>query len=838
VSLGTLSFAFATTALSAVLADPPPRRETTVIAPGRSVAANDESSTIATNPANLGYLPSSELRWTWVRTGDGSPDPSRGHAFDLALELPAHFGAGLRFDFARPNQVAFPFDGMVVPGAALFPRNYTWATFALGFAPGPGFAIGASVAHASSSNPSLDGLWSWNAAATFRPSPYFALAVVGRDLNEPNAPFYTLDRNVDIAIAIRPTGRRAFEIGLEDHYYDGTGEWLPRATLGFDVPYVGRVRGEVMTSDPTLGGKLYYTATAGLEIGIGTETIEGGAVFGSGVQSPGASNGAGFYMGASISGYRSPGIPEPAYALKIRIDETPGVRRHVQLLRQLWAAAANPEIKAIAFMLKAEPADSLAHAEELGDAIRYLRANGKKVVCHLEDAAGRSLYVCSQADRIVINPAGVIRFAGLKTQYMYYASLLSKIGVRAQFVRIGAHKSAPEAFMRDSATPVANADHIDMLYEYNDVFTSDIGGGRRLTRAQLDETFAHGPFVAKEAIQARLVDAESFDDELDKVVSEVVGRHIALRDEPRPRRVPSRFGTRNGIALIYVEGDMVDGKSRDVPLLGNRLVGSYTIAKALREAREDPHIGAVVMRIESPGGSSLAADVMWREAVLTAKKKPLIVSMGSYAASGGYYIATAGKTIYANPLTVTGSIGIFYGKAEVSELFKKIGITVETYETTPRADGESIYRPYTEDEIRELEKKVRQLYDVFVDRVAEGRKMSREAVDAVGQGRVWTGRQAAARHLVDHLGGIREALEQARCLAGLPDDAPITELPIPESSLLDLALKLAGASENQASALGILPSQLGDVARAMAPFAVYAGDESLAHLEWVPIVEP
>ena len=212
--------------------------------------------------------------------------------------------------------------------------------------------------------------------------------------------------------------------------------------------------------------------------------------------------------------------------------------------------------------------------------------------------------------------------------------------------------------------------------------------------------------------------------------------------------------------------------------------------------------------------------------------------MGSYAASGGYYIATAGRTIFANPLTVTGSIGIFYGKAEVSELFRKIGITTETYKTTPRADGESLYRPYTDDEIRELEKKVRQLYDVFVDRVAEGRKMSHDAVDAVGQGRVWTGRQAAAHHLVDRIGGIREALDEARRLAGLPDDAPITELPVPESSILDFALKLIGADASQATALGVLPSQLADVARALAPFAIYDGDQALARLEWVPLGEP
>src|SRR5262245_48247053 len=138
VTLGTLSFALATTALHAVLADPPPRRETNILAPGRSVAANDQSSAIATNPANLGYLASSELRWTWVKTSDGSPDPSRGHAFDLAIQLPAHIGTGLRFDFARPNPSAFPLDGMY-DTPPLFPRNYTWATWAVGFAPGPGF---------------------------------------------------------------------------------------------------------------------------------------------------------------------------------------------------------------------------------------------------------------------------------------------------------------------------------------------------------------------------------------------------------------------------------------------------------------------------------------------------------------------------------------------------------------------------------------------------------------------------------------------------------------------------------------------------------------------------
>jgi protease IV len=821
---------------SRLFAEPPPQRETLVPTPGRSIAGNDQSSTISLNPANLAFMPSSEIRWTWVRTGQESPQPGRGHAFDFALAAPFGIGTGLRLDFVRPQAAAFPFS-----------QPYTWLTWGLGIRANDGLSFGLSVQHAYSQDGFMDGPTSLTAAITARPSPYFGLSLVGRDLNSPQTRFWgEVDRSVDVGIVIRPTGHRDFEIGLEERYLDASGHWIPRATIGIDVPHIGRAYGEISTSDLTrlnikqpdrLGyGAFVYTATAGVEIGLGTASVEGGAVWGTGL---GGEGGAGFYSGAAIGMRRSPGIPERRYALKIQIDETPPPRAHVALLRRLWRIAADPEIAAVVLSLKAEPTDSLAHAEELGDAIRMLRANGKKVVCQMEDAKARALYVCSQADRIAMQPAGVVRFSGLKTQYQYYASLLGKLGVRAQFVRIGAHKSAPEAFTRDGSTEVTRRDHIDLLREYEEVFLHDIGGGRQISTRDLAATFAKGPFVGKEAKDARLVDTFAFDDELEKVVEETTGCPIRLRDEARPQWIPSRFGLRPGVAIVYVDGDMVDGKSRDIPLVGSRLAGSRTIAKALKEARENPMIAAVVLRIESPGGSSLAADVMWREAVLTARAKPLIVSMGTSAASGGYYVASAGRTIFANPLSVTGSIGIFYGKADISELLAKIGVSIETYKTSPRADGESIYRPYSPEELAELEIKVRQLYEVFLDRVAQGRKMTRAEVDAVGQGRVWTGRQAHARHLVDRLGGIREALAEAIRAGGLPSDAPITELPVPEPSLLSLALKLAGAEEpSREVTSAILPTQVIDLARALVPWTVYEPDEPLARLELVPLGQP
>lgn len=556
--------------------------------------------------------------------------------------------------------------------------------------------------------------------------------------------------------------------------------------------------------------------------------------------------GAGFYTGAAITAYRNPGLPEGTYGVRIRIENTPGGRAHVHLLQRLWKMASDPELRAVALLLRSEPADSLAHAEELADAIRMLRANGKKVACHMEDAKGRALYVCSQADRVYLHPAGVIRFAGLGTQHLYFASLLEKLGVRAQFVRVGAHKTAPEQFMRDGGTDVARADHLDMLKESNDVFLSDVGGGRHVPMATLAESLGHGPFLAGEAKQAGLIDQAVYEDEIEGQMSRDLSEKTSLQDEPRRPTAPARFGTRRRIAIVYVEGDMIDGRSRTIPLVGTQLAGSYTIVQALKKAREDASVAAVVMRIESPGGSSIGADAIWHEARLTANAKPLIVSMGKYAASGGYYIATAGHSVWANPLTVTGSIGIYFGKVDMSGLLRKIGVSVEAFRSTPRADGDSLFRPYTPDELSELEHKVRQLYDLFLDRVSQGRGLSKEDVDKVGQGRVWTGRQALDRHLVDHLGGIREALAEARTRAGLPYDAPIEELPVPETSLAQIAAQVAGiagvtiapAAEAGGGLLGLAPTQLVELVSALAPLSCYESDEPLARMELVPVSEP
>jgi protease IV len=276
---------------------------------------------------------------------------------------------------------------------------------------------------------------------------------------------------------------------------------------------------------------------------------------------------------------------------------------------------------------------------------------------------------------------------------------------------------------------------------------------------------------------------------------------------------------------------MIDGESQFIPFINVKLAGSYTIARALKRARDDDSVKSVVFRIETGGGSSLAADVILREAMLTAKRKPLIVSMGTSAASGGYYAAVGGRTIFANRSTVTGSIGIFYGKADVSGLLDKLGVRIEQFRTTPRADAESLFRPFTDDEKRELGVKVKQFYDLFVARVAEGRHLTPEAVDAVARGKVWTGQQALGKGLVDQLGGLREALAEARRLGRLPSDSPIAEWPVEDDSLLGVVLNLVGLHVSAGELAGTLPQALLPFAQLLAPFLVFEPNKPLARAE-------
>ncbi|EYF04051.1 signal peptide peptidase SppA [Chondromyces apiculatus] len=802
------------------VAAPPERASQPVPDPGRSIAGGGDASAIAVNPANLAFLPGAEARWMWVRPGSGSPIPTGGHSFSAAVPI-AMVSTGLRLDLMDPPDAA----------PAPFDETWRWIRWGLAVRAGDALALGTTFGWGSSDALALDGHFSVTTGLTIRPFSFLSIAAIARDWNEPENRFgASIERSYDLGIASRPLGTRALEIGAEATYFERSREVVPRFTLGLDVPRVGRLRGDVSLRD-LANGRAGVAAMAGLDINVSGLQLLGGGVFGDGY----TRGGTGFYVGAALRSYREPGVPMLRRVAKIRIDGTPGARAHTRLLQRLWRLADAPEVDGVVLVLRAEPANSTAHSEEVGDALRMLRSRGKKVICHLEDAGGRSLHVCSQADAIAMNPAGGLRFAGVSTRYFYFGDLLRKLHVKADFVRIGAHKLAAEQFTLPQGTQVAREDHQELVDLLGGVLLHDVGGGRRIPKGELARRIARGPFLAREAKEAGLIDLLAYDDEIDEVVEEVMGGRSKIVEDSAPNEAPQRWGNVGKVAMVYVDGDMVDGETQNIPLLGIKLAGSYTVARALKRVREDSSVRAVVLRVETGGGSSLAADVMLREAILTARAKPVVVSMGSQAASGGYYVSVGGGPIYASRSTVTGSIGIYYGKVDVSGLLERLGVTVEGYRSAPRADAESFFRPYTDEEREILGVKVKQFYDTFVARVAEGRHLTPAQVDAVARGRVWTGAQAIERGLVDKLGGLREALAEARRRGGLPEDAPILSLPDDEDGLLDLVLKLAGVTAGvTANALGpaaAMPPALLDIARSLSPFLVFEPSRPLARIE-------
>jgi protease-4 len=791
------------------------------------------------NPAALAFLPGSELRLSSIYLDDRGDETGQGHALGFGFPLsPVNLGTALRLDLVDPPsdaaRASFGSNG-----------NYQWLTWGLAYRTSPGLAFGASLQRSFSSNPALGGLGSYSLGVLLRPSNYFALGLSGQDLNAPSVRAGTgLSRAYQVGIALRPLGKSAFEIGLDGSFVDGVrGYFVPRATLGVDIPSLGRLHGEVLVADPSeeaaerrfLAGlklSIHVNGPAGsTELGAGALA---GDAFGSEARWHAHQN---LATTVAFQGFRAQaGVEMRDFALRIRVEDKPSPRGQLALLRRLWKIAdSEPQVRAVVFQIRSAIGGSLAHMQELRDAVFLLRSRGKKVLCDLQDAGGGTLYFCSAADRIVLAPAGRIRFAGLSASYFFVPGLLEKLGIRAEYARIGAHKSAPEMFSHERSSETARSDHLDLLQQFERHITWGISQGRKIAPAELRRRVVHGPFPPERAKREGLVDRIAFADEVDAEVSELVGGSVPVLDDRAPKAA-SDYGVGQGVAVIYLDGDMVDGRSRSIPLLGVDLVGSYTIVEALQRASDDPRIGAIVIRLETPGGSALAADVIFRKIQLLRKTKPVVVSIGSVGASAGYYVAAAGSRVFANPLSITGSIGVFAGKVDSSELLRKIGVSLEVYKTAPRADADSLFRPLSEDERRELQRKVEQFYDKFLAQVSAGRAtagvtLSKADVDAVAQGRVWTGEQALARKLVDELGGLRQALAEARRLANLPPDSPIFELPEEEGNFV---LRLLGLASSNARSVP-MPSVVMNLARALGPLTVHGSEWPIARLEYVPI---
>jgi protease-4 len=441
---------------------------------------------------------------------------------------------------------------------------------------------------------------------------------------------------------------------------------------------------------------------------------------------------------------------------------------YMNLLNRLHEAARDPAAKGIFIHLEQAPF-SLAQAEELRAEIATARSQGKSVIIYLDRSTSNAAYfLASAADKVYLHPAANLNLVGLSAELQFYAAAMDLVGVDAQYARRADYKSAPEQYLSTEASP-ANREQMNALLDNTYAhFTEGIAESRGRSPEQIAQLIDEGPFTAEEALEEGLVDGLVYPDQLeDKIEALIPKSNLSMgygkRGAMQGWRAP------NEIAVIYVEGVIVTGASSSGGLLSRgQQSGSETITRQLLLARRDPSVRAVVMRVDSPGGSAFASDEIWRAVErLKAKGKPVIVSMGGTAASGGYYVAAGATAIYAMPSTVTGSIGVYSGKFNVEGLYDRLGIQVEQYTRGRNAAMYSLSRPMDDSEYAAMDRMVASTYAQFREKVRQGRNMDEDQVESVTQGRVWTGSAAHENGLVDELGTFHDAVTRARLEAGI-----------------------------------------------------------------------
>ncbi|MDE0556504.1 MAG: signal peptide peptidase SppA [Candidatus Poribacteria bacterium] len=690
--------------------------------PSSSIAVSDDALATFFNPSGLGtgrglnlyYLRTYQSNWA----GDD--------AFFLAVP---NGGFGVEFATADAD------------------TTFTRYTLSSGQHLGHSLYAGTSYSWINSDEETYDTFHSLSLGLMYR-RRYFSIGAMARDLNHPKLLGENLGRTYDLGLAIRPgTWRTTLSLDMRK----------TQDTEGVDLRYALEVRPirELMLRG-TLNSDLSFDVRFGINIGnwgIGT-----GNTFDKNRE---ARTGVGYFHFSNIPTTKQ--LPRRRMFLDLPLHS---------LKEVLSIAKLDEDIAGILVRINGN-SYGMAQLQEMADAILNFRESGRVVLCYLTNCSTGDYIVASTCDGILIHPSSEVRLIGLRTERSFYKGTLDMLGIRADLERIGDYKSASESFTRKEMSEAQREIQNIILDDLYEQLVEVIANGRGWTREDVKKCIDAGPYTARQAFAAELVDRLVYEDELIDVVTELTDEHTDLvtPDEYTNSRLYTQHWRvpQPKIAIIEAKGLMLTGDSFIDPLTGTQVMGADTIVQAIEAAQNDTAIKAVVLRIDSGGGLVAAADIIWRALVQLREYKPLVVSMGDVAASGGYYIAAPADVIVAEPGTITGSIGVISGKYSLKGLYEKLGIQKEILKRGEHADFYTDYGDYDASEQAIIQKQIKEIYDDFITKIALGRsELSTTDVDKLGQGRIWSGRQAKENGLVDELGGLNLALVIASEHAGLP----------------------------------------------------------------------
>lgn len=755
-----------------------------------SAADNDRPTALAINPAGLAFQPAWGLHYLHTDVGDPTViGRGEGDALFLSFKPFSFFGLGMSV------QVLYP-EPTIDPNPAL--GAHVRATLGGAFRLGTAVSLGFNTHILFGDNPEVQSLLLVDAGLILRPWNFLSLGVMARNLNAPQwgETQTFIPRTWELGVAIRPL--------LTDRMVISADFRIPETGQNLEFAY----RLEV---EPVRGWMLGFRVTHSLPVqAVGVEAFLGFRFGQFGLQTMGAMglttspqvqpSWGGWTAGLWYSGSNYGSLVKPrgkmplldiAGTLPERIHSFPfgGSRAYfMRLILAIEKARKDPQVSGMLVRVGALRS-GLAKIQELRQALLRFRKAGKTLLVYLSSADLKAYYLASVADKVFLNPAGSLWVTGLATQHVFLAEALKRVGIQPQFVKFGKYKTGPNTFTESKLTPSHKKASSQLLDDLFGQISKGLMQGRKVSAQQVKDWFKKGLFAAKQAKKAKLVDGVFYWDEMWRNLNQLYRGRLRL-DVGYFRRsfVPSRWkGLSDAIAVIHVDGAIVSGPNVDDPLFGVHLSGASTIIRYLIRAQYDSRIKAVVLRINSPGGEVLASDLIWRYVSLLRRVKPVVVSMGSVAASGGYYIAAPANTIVASPATVTGSIGIYAGKFDFSGLLKKLGINVQIQKRGTMAGFFNSYSSWTPEQRKLFKAHIKIGYQQFLEKVGRGRTMKNKAVDKVAQGRVWSGVRAKTHKLVDRIGGIWEALQIARQLVGLPPEAEVAYVSWPDQSSWRLA---------------------------------------------------
>ncbi|TPV93461.1 MAG: signal peptide peptidase SppA [Myxococcales bacterium FL481] len=738
-----------------------------------------DASSLELNPALLSATPDLDLVVRHYRT---YADFARGSGTGgfVSLRLPVGVAMGFGIQGVSPGFRHDQFDEHAS-------RHPTLTKFSYGLALGAAEvgALGVSLHNSRVSGerlraPDVD------LGALIRMTNFASLGVVAR--------FAPVSREGDDAttvltseLAIRPLGTRQIEVAggvtadLPVPEVDGqaqTATWLPRARLALRHEGIA-VTGEVQQVRTTVLDDESYAVlrhAKGWRGSVGLALAwDYAAVFGGAHSAFGPSLG-GYEFGVRFSAKRQGRTywPRSVDAELIDIGELNDERDLLSALAALHRAKEAGERSVIVLDTRGSKL-GWASLQELRQAVIDLRQAGGHVFAYLERASTKDYYLASAAQAVFMHPAGGLSMPGLSTTTLYYKDALAKVGVAVEAIHIEEFKSAHEPYSRSSRSKPDRLQRDAILDAVYTQIRYDMARGRELSITEVTEAIEDSPHTPKLAQQRGFVDKVLFRDQVIEEVSERIGANVEFAefDPPGPER--PTWSKHPYIAVVLIEGSIIDGNSVELPLLGTKMTGGDTIVQTLRDLRSDPACEGVVLRVNSPGGSALASDVIWREVQRTREahdkdpkfSPPIVVSMGDIAGSGGYYVAMGADTVLASDLTITGSIGVVSQHFDASGLLKMLGISVDTLKRGENPDMFEPYHPFTADQKQRLRESMEATYELFRQRVASARNLTPEKVHELGRGRVYAGVDARKLGLVDEAGGLLDAIELVRARAGL-----------------------------------------------------------------------